>query len=232
MNYYRRFMADYGSKTAALSFSEHGAYTLLLDICYATERPLPASYESLFRLCRAMSKGEQDAVKNVADQFFPVGEDGLRHNQRADLEIAKAQATIAKQVESGVESAKRRWLTDRSTHESTCSSAIQPPTSNLQPLNTNLQTPETSTAPDAARRALKQNGHRIDFDFNAGRFAGISDEDELRWQDAYPAVPIPPEIERAGAWLRANPANRKKNYERFLVNWFSRAQDKAARVKA
>jgi uncharacterized protein YdaU (DUF1376 family) len=155
VNYYRRFMADYGSKTASLSLAEHGAYNLLLDTCYSTERGLPAAYDALYRLCRAMTKPEQDAVKSVADAFFPIGQDGLRHNPRADDEIAKAKATIAKQRESGVESAAKRWSTNGSTHKSTDTEAIQPPTSNLQPPNTNNQ-PPTSTRgqnPSAARRA-------------------------------------------------------------------------------
>lgn len=89
----------------------------------------------------------------------------------------------------------------------------------------------TTTAADAKRRPPKANGHRIDFDFSKGAFSGITEEDELRWQQAFPAVPIPPAIERAAAWLKANPSNRKSNYERFLVNWFSRDQDKAGRVR-
>ena len=85
-------------------------------------------------------------------------------------------------------------------------------------------------APNAARSGPKQDG-KIEFDPLKGVFKGISEADELRWQDAYPAVPIPPEIAKAAAWLKANPANRKKNNERFLVNWVSRSQDKAARVR-
>ena len=75
------------------------------------------------------------------------------------------------------------------------------------------------------------NGHKIDFDFDKGAFKGITESDELRWQEAYPAVPIPPEICKAAAWLHANPANRKKNNERYLVNWSSRAQERAGRVR-
>ncbi len=86
-------------------------------------------------------------------------------------------------------------------------------------------------APDASRRAPASNGHRISFDFEQGKFDGITEQDELRWQEAYPAVPIPPAIQQAAAWLRANPANRKSNYERFLVSWFKRDQDKAGRVR-
>ena len=89
---------------------------------------------------------------------------------------------------------------------------------------------ETTTAPTPTASTPKHNG-KIAFNFEKGCFAGISEEQELRWQDAYPAVPIPPAIEQAAAWARANPANRKSNWERFLVNWFKREQDKAARVR-
>lgn len=71
----------------------------------------------------------------------------------------------------------------------------------------------------------------ITFDFANMKFIGITEDKELKWQDAFPAVPIPPAIDAAAAWLVANPANRKSNYERFLVGWFTRAQDKAGRVR-
>lgn len=87
-----------------------------------------------------------------------------------------------------------------------------------------------SLAANATRSPPKQNG-KIEFDHENGVFKGITEDQELRWQTAYPAVPIPPAIEQAAAWAKANPANRKSNWERFLVNWFSRAQDKAARVR-
>lgn len=83
----------------------------------------------------------------------------------------------------------------------------------------------------AATHPPPKNGHKVEFDFLKGEFVGITERDELRWQEAYPAVPIPPAIAQAAAWLKANPANKKSNYERFLVGWFKRDQDKAARVK-
>lgn len=86
-------------------------------------------------------------------------------------------------------------------------------------------------APDATRPPPKVNGHGILFDTKNGLFIGITEEQELRWQEAYPAVPIPPAIAQAAAWAKANPANRKSNWERFLVAWFKREQDKAARVR-
>lgn len=92
MNYYKRYMGDYGRDTGTLSLAEHGAYVLLMDHYYSTEEPLPADYDSLYRICRAMKKDEQAAVRKVADRFFPVFKDGLRHNDRADIELSKYHA--------------------------------------------------------------------------------------------------------------------------------------------
>lgn len=119
-----------------LSLAEHGAYSILLDVYYATETPLPADLDALHRMCRAMTQEERAAVQAVADRFFKVGEDGFRHNPRADREIKTARETVQKQRESGVESARKRWSSDRSTHKSThnltTGLAMQPPTTNHQ----------------------------------------------------------------------------------------------------
>jgi uncharacterized protein YdaU (DUF1376 family) len=170
LNYYRRWMGDYMRDTADLSLAEHGAYTMLLDHYYSTEKPLPADIMALCRLCRAMTPEEQLAVRKVAEKFFPERPDGLRHNQRADEEIGSAQAVIDGQRKSGAAAARRRWgpkddpeggggpgsedgsthdepdgSTDGSTHTggngSTGGSAIQPPTSNLHTPTTNHQPP-------------------------------------------------------------------------------------------
>jgi len=58
---------------------------------------------------------------------------------------------------------------------------------------------------------------------------GISDQQKEKWKKAYPAISLEIELNKASAWLQANPSNKKSNYARFLTNWFSRAQDKAPR---
>jgi uncharacterized protein YdaU (DUF1376 family) len=95
VNYYERYCGDYQRDTAHLSLAEHGAYTMLLDTYFSVEKALPSDLPSLYRVCRAMTRLEQQAVKSVAEQFFPVSAaDGFRHNQRADREIAKARPKI------------------------------------------------------------------------------------------------------------------------------------------
>ena len=95
MNYYERYCGEYARDTAHLSLQEHGVYTVMLDTYYATEKYLPADYKALYRICRAMTGSEQAAVRKVADEFFQIASDGLRHNKRADEVLTKAQKRIA-----------------------------------------------------------------------------------------------------------------------------------------
>jgi uncharacterized protein YdaU (DUF1376 family) len=101
MNYFEFYPGDYSRDTRHCSLAEHGAFLLLLSAYYATEKPLPADYVALYRMCSAMTPGEQAAVRSVADTFFPVADDGLRHNKRADAEIPKAQSRIEKARTNG-----------------------------------------------------------------------------------------------------------------------------------
>ena len=60
----------------------------------------------------------------------------------------------------------------------------------------------------------------------------ITDEQIEQWSKAYPDVDIQQELLAAAQWLDTNPKKRKKNYARFLTNWFKRAQDNVtARLK-
>jgi hypothetical protein len=80
---------------------------------------------------------------------------------------------------------------------------------------------------EAKASSLCTEPEKIGFDFDSGKFQNIDDQHRLRWGEAYPALNIAEQIAKAASWLKANPKNRKSNYERFLVNWFSKAQDRA-----
>ena len=55
----------------------------------------------------------------------------------------------------------------------------------------------------------------------------VAKEIRLQWLSAYPAVQVGTELEKAAAWVMANPAKRKKDWRRFLNNWMMRAQERA-----
>jgi uncharacterized protein YdaU (DUF1376 family) len=102
MNFYPRHLGDYARDAGHLSLAEHGAYTLLLDRYYASERPI--GREEAFRICHANSKTDRAAVTRVLQEFFQWTEEGYR-NKRADEEIlwAKEKSKKAKA------SASLRW---------------------------------------------------------------------------------------------------------------------------
>jgi hypothetical protein len=62
----------------------------------------------------------------------------------------------------------------------------------------------------------------IFYNYKSHEFENISSDQILRWQNAYPELCISLLILQAGVWLEANPNKTYKNYERFLVSWFSR----------
>lgn len=89
MNFYKHHIGDYQKKTAHLTLAEHGAYLLMLHHYYATETPLPLPGRDLYRMLRAHSKVDHEAIKSVAKQFWQSTDGGLI-NGRANEELQKA----------------------------------------------------------------------------------------------------------------------------------------------
>ena len=108
MHKYLRHLGDYAKDTKHLSMIEHGAYNLMLDFCYASEKPLPADEKVLFRLCSAFEKAEQKAVLMVRDEFFAFMEDGWVQ-KRVLEEIADYKDKAAKAARA----ADKRWQCGR-----------------------------------------------------------------------------------------------------------------------
>lgn len=99
MNYYPHHLGDYAKDTGHLSLLEHGAYRLLLDRYYSTEKPLPRD-ESLYRTCRARSKPEREAVDAVLREFFEERDDAY-FQSRAEREIAVLDNARKRSAENG-----------------------------------------------------------------------------------------------------------------------------------
>lgn len=132
MNFYKRYMGDFAKKTAHLSMTEQGAYDRLLDHYYAMQRPLPADKQGLYQIARAMAPVERRAVDKVANEFFPVAGDGMRHNKRADAEIEKHEAQASKNREIGKLGGRPR-LTETDTDSDT--ERVSEPEPNREPNN-------------------------------------------------------------------------------------------------
>lgn len=109
VNFYKHHLGDYDGATAHLSWDEDQAYTRLLRVYYRLERPIPKDPSTTYRLVRAQTRGQKDAVTRVLHEFFEERPTGW-HNKRADEEIAAYQAQA---------STNRRIARTRSTASST-----------------------------------------------------------------------------------------------------------------
>ncbi|MDY0046046.1 MAG: YdaU family protein [Thauera propionica] len=105
MNYYEHHLGDYAKDTGHLSMLEHGAYRILLDRYYSTEAGIPAA--QAYRLARARSEEERQAVDVVLEEFFELV-DGVWINGRAEEEIAAAQARIEASRQNGKKGGRPR----------------------------------------------------------------------------------------------------------------------------
>ncbi len=118
INFFKLYIGDYQRDTGALTLAEHGAYMLMLQHYYATEKPLPTGRE-LHRLLRAETKAERDAIDAISGRFWSE-KDGSLINLRADEEIAKgrAQAETNRAIAKQREERKRATKAPRTVHES------------------------------------------------------------------------------------------------------------------
>lgn len=95
MNFYPHHIGDYLTATVHLSWVEDCAYRRLLDLYYSREKCLPADKNQVYRLARASSKDERQAVETVLDEFFELTDSGWSH-RRCNDEIEKNRAAVSR----------------------------------------------------------------------------------------------------------------------------------------
>lgn len=100
MNYYPHHIGDYLRDTAHLTAIEDGIYRRMLDVYYASEKPLPIDRDWLCRLLRATEEPSRLAVDILLREFFERKEDGW-HNKRCDIEIRKSRARHKAAITNG-----------------------------------------------------------------------------------------------------------------------------------
>lgn len=107
MHYYQHNIGDYRKDTSHLSLLEHGIYRQLLDSYYLDEKPLTKDLSKLMRTHSIRNTDEEQALKNVLNDFFELTDDGYIH-ARCDGEIAKYHLKSTKAKAS----ANARWHGD------------------------------------------------------------------------------------------------------------------------
>ena len=147
MNFYKRFIGDYRSKTARLTPLEHGVYNILLDEHYATEGPLPREKTELFQIVGARTPADEAAVDKILTRYWIEAKSGWT-NARAMEEMAAFREKSTKA--SGA--AHKRWASERNANAPANAHADALPTHaertcNARSRDSQSQTPELEPQP-------------------------------------------------------------------------------------
>jgi uncharacterized protein YdaU (DUF1376 family) len=81
MESYTHGIMGFQQETAGFSFRECGAYSRMLDIYYATERPLPSSRAMLYLALQCTSLTDHAAVNSVIRKLWKETPTGWIHKR-------------------------------------------------------------------------------------------------------------------------------------------------------
>ncbi len=132
---------------------EDAAYRRMLDLYYASEKPLPKNRDGLYRLVRAKSPEEKLAVDVILGEFFTETKRGWSQ-KRVEIEISKARVRTQVAQENGKKGG--RPITQR--EPSNNPAGLQPETQVKAPNN---QKPLTNNQNQKESRAPRSQGSRL-----------------------------------------------------------------------
>jgi uncharacterized protein YdaU (DUF1376 family) len=92
---------DYSNKTAHLTLLEHGAYLGCMLEYYRTARALPADLNTVYRVLRAITPEEQQAIVTILGEFFEKQVDGTWKHHRIEEELQGIVEKRRRKSESG-----------------------------------------------------------------------------------------------------------------------------------
>lgn len=229
-----------GLTKAGLSSSEYAVMLVVIRHTYGWQRTLaPISSSFLAKATGISERTVKYARQNLKAKKMIVF--GPRSSE-TEIAVIGPNPDVEKWLVNARSPAYRNKLKrDRLQRRAT---GERPPTSERQHTNSSERTiiktrERTHTQKRNRNKDLKEKttssspmkDKEINYNFRLRKWEEITEDDKAKWREAYPAIVIEEEISRAGEWLYANPKNRKKNYRRFLTNWFGRSQDRAPRAK-
>jgi uncharacterized protein YdaU (DUF1376 family) len=217
-------IGDYLKDTQHLYAAEHGCYLLWL-MHYWVRGPLPASIDKLVSIGKLTGSDATSIAQALLDDFFTLGDDGMYHQKRADIERAEWQGKrqIAKQ--KAEKAAIARWGKDAP------SIPLGTPPSNPQAKPEDCPSPSPSSTPNEGSRGEPPSKPTRK---KASSPKGKPSEVEpvlhtafKEWFDRYyrkkNSKPAPWDGREAGVlskWLKANPTVTEDDWKLILLHRF------------
>lgn len=212
--WFRWYPGDYLADTLHLSEEEDLLYRRLIDLMWIYG-PLPEDPREISKISRIDLRKIRKRLPRILP-LLQCTNGKLDHpriaEQRAEAEEIKEKRTAAGR-KGGIANAKAR--------------AFAHPRARPDP---DLRSKPKPKDQDQNRLPEAENGRMLLLLPAAdGSEVPITEADAGVWQSQYPGVDAEAELHKAHAWLDANPRRKKtpRGMRAFVVNWLSRAQDRA-----
>lgn len=153
MNYYRHHLGDYAKDTPHLTLVEHGAYRVLMDTYYISEKPLTLDMDRLYAIVRATRPAERKVIDAVLAEFFTKDETGY-HHKRIDEELEKYQEKASQNKANGNLGGRPKITQTVSKAEPKNNLSQEPVASNQKPVAKNQEPRELQNL----KPKVKNNG--------------------------------------------------------------------------
>jgi len=238
------YVSDFVVSTQSLTQAQLGAYIRLL--CFAwSEGGLPNDYEACSRIAGGIPKQDWAVIRKRL-QVFDAGtsEERLSHPRMEKVRVKACKAYEAR-VAGAAKARSRKWegsvddqaddqVDDQAGHQVEApelgDSLQLKPKLKLKPKPNPLKGSNESPNGDSRRSSSSTRPppvYHITWNLETG-FSGITAEDRERWRSAFPAVDAEGLLPRIHEYLVSHPSKQKKrNWPKFLYDWFSRTQEGA-----
>ena len=219
-----------------MTWDEQGAYLLLLAEAWLKGGLIPASRVAQARLLRISEQGIFDRIHtNVISVCFIDFGDGehLFNEHLAEIynevfERSKRLSEAGRRGGSRQAQARLKGGSSMAMYQSQSQNQMQNQSVSSSVSNNETTEHNTNICSDLeASKSKPPTKTDIFLVLDPIGFDGVEESDMASWAAAYPAVELGREAVKAAIWCRDNGARgKKKNYRRFLSNWFARAQEK------
>ena len=107
MRWYKRYGSDFVQGTLELTLEQKGAFSLLLDLIYNMQKPIPDNDRWLAGICGVSLRKWRSIRQALIDLGKIYVSEGRISNQRADKELENTAKATRKLAESGAKGGRK-----------------------------------------------------------------------------------------------------------------------------
>jgi uncharacterized protein YdaU (DUF1376 family) len=217
---FQTYAADYYMDTAHWTIDEVGIYQRLLLFEWVNG-PLPDDEKRLARIAGCSVKKFQKGWTTISVKFILFGTCQLQ-NKRLE-QTREIQHKYSESRRNNVSTRYKEKPTYVDTHEEHMSYIDS---TLLSSSSSSIKKDLNTIVPSSAKQTKRTPAWYIKYDRELKIFTGIKPEDITLWKSHCPHIDVEWHIKDMEVKIDSN-GYYKSNWKKFIVNWLTRAQDKA-----